>query len=249
MIEALESIIQARVRDRGLGNRLRQFGLQGFGFPRRVCLWTRNHGRADVQKLHEVLRKDEVKRPVQSHAEFLFEPWELEKVNRSPEPPSDKPREVNAQDVGDTGPSADRCELCHGRKIEPLLLRPANGRDNVMCRDLALAQRMLRGRWMKLTGQSIRDGRTITQSPDPGPALEVKKLRHQQAAAFLRAGNRFEQRIRGSSRRPNERIRKNHRSVSQSDRSARKAFDLCLEANLDLAPCEDFLSINTQALL
>jgi hypothetical protein len=61
---------------------------------------------ANVQKLNEVLRKDQVKRPVQGGPEFLFEPWGLEKVNRSPEPPSDKPREVNAQDVGDTGPPA-----------------------------------------------------------------------------------------------------------------------------------------------
>src|SRR5215471_16588266 len=154
-----------------------------------MSLWARNHGRADVQKLNEVLRKDQVKRPVQGHAELLFESRELEKVNCSPEPPSDKPREVNAQDVGDTGPAADRCELCDGRKIEPLLLRPANGGDNVMCCDLALAKRMLRGRRMKLTRQPIRDSRTITQSPDTGPALELKKLRHQQAAAFLRTRN------------------------------------------------------------
>src|SRR5215469_11439010 len=213
-----------------------------------MCLWARNHGRTEIQKLNEVLRKDQVKRPVQGHAEFLFEPWELAKVNRPPEPPSDKSREVNAQDVGYTGPPPDRRELRDGRKIEPLLLRPANGRDNVMRRDLALSQRVLRGRRMKPTRQPIRDGRTITQSPDTGPALELKKLRHQQAAAFLRARNRFKQRIRGGSRRPNERVRKNHRSVSQSDRSARKAFNLCLEADLDLAPCKDFLSVNTQTL-
>src|SRR6266403_3253113 len=118
-----------------------------------------------------------------------------------------------------------------------------------MRRDFALAQRVLRGRRMKLTRQPIRDRRTITQSPDTGPALELKKFRYQQAAAFLRARNHFEQRIRGSSRRPNERVRTNHRSVSQSDRSARKTFDLCLEVNLDLAPGEDFLSVNTQTLL
>ena len=161
-------------------------------FRKRIYLWARNHGRADVQELHEVLRKDQVKRPVQGHAEFLFEPWELQKVNRSPEPPGDKPREVNAQDVGDAGPPADGCELGDGRKIETLLLRPAQGRDNVMCGDLSLAQRMLRGRWMKLTRRPIRDGRAITQSSDSGPALEFEKLRHQQAARFLRARNRLE---------------------------------------------------------
>src|SRR5215469_8686878 len=118
-----------------------------------------------------------------------------------------------------------------------------------MCCDLALAQRVLCGRRMKLTRQPIRDGRTITQSPNTGPVLELKKLGHQQAAAFLRARNRVQQRIRGCSRRPNERVRTNHRSVSQSDRSARKAFDLCLEANLDLTPGEDLLSVNTKALL
>ena len=66
-----ESIIQAQVRVPALGNRLRQFGLQGLGFPRRMYLWARNHGRADVQKLNKVLRKDQVKRPVQGHTEFL----------------------------------------------------------------------------------------------------------------------------------------------------------------------------------
>src|SRR5215469_3288454 len=214
-----------------------------------MSLWARNHGRTDVQKLNEVLRKDQVKRPVQGYTKFLFEPWELEKVNRPPEPPGDKPREVNAQDVGYTGPPSDRCELCDGRKIEPLLLRPANGRDNVMYCDLALAQRVLRGRRMKPTRQPIRDGRTVTQSPDTRPALELKKLRHQQAAAFLRTRNCFEQRIRRSPRGPNKRVRMNSRSVSQADRSAREAFDLCLEANFDLAPGEDFLSVNTKALL
>src|SRR5258705_211998 len=184
-----------------------------------MCLWARNHGRTDVQKLNEVLRKDQVKRPVQGHAEFLFEPWELAKVDRPPEPPSDKSREVDAQDVGYTGPPADGRELCDGRKIEPFLLRPPNGRDNVVRRDLALTQRVLRGRRMKLTRQPIWDGRTITQSPDTGPALELKKLRHQQAAAFLRARNRFEQRIRGISRRPNERVRRNHRPPPQGERS------------------------------
>lgn len=69
-----------------------------------MCLWARNHGRTDVQKLNKVLRKDQVERPVQGHAEFLFEPWELAKVDRPPEPPGDKSREVNAQDVGYTGP-------------------------------------------------------------------------------------------------------------------------------------------------
>jgi len=58
--------------------------------------------------------------------------------------------------------------------------------------DLALAQCVLRGRRMKLARQPIRDGRTITQSPDTGPALQFKKFSHQQATAFLRARDRFE---------------------------------------------------------
>ena len=63
-----------------------------FRLSRRVSfLRARDHGRADVQELHEVLRKDQVKRPVKGHAQFLFEPRELAQVNRSPEPPGDKP--------------------------------------------------------------------------------------------------------------------------------------------------------------
>ena len=50
---------------------------------------------------------------------------------------------------------------------------------------------------MKLTRQPIRDGGTITQGQDTRPALELKTFCHQQAAAFLRARNGFEQRIRG----------------------------------------------------
>ena len=239
-IEYPESSCKPRLESVPESNRLRQFGLQGLRFLRQMCLWSRNYRRTDVQKLNEIFRKDQIKCPVQGHAEFLFEPWELAEVDRPPEPPSDKSREVNAEDVGYTGPPADGRELRDGREIEPLLLRSPNGRDNIMRRDLALAQRVLRSRRMKLTCQPIRNGRTITQSPDTGPTLEFKELRYQQAAAFLRARNRFEQRIRGSSRRPNERVGKNHRSVGQSDRSARKAFDLYLEVNLDLAPLRIF---------
>jgi hypothetical protein len=64
--------MQAQVKVHALRERLRQFGLRGLGFPRRMCPWARNHGRADVQKLNKVLRKDQVMRPVQGHAEFLF---------------------------------------------------------------------------------------------------------------------------------------------------------------------------------
>src|ERR1700746_532887 len=190
-IEYPESSCKSRLESVPEINRLRQFGLHGLRFLRQMCLWSRNYRRTDVQKLNEIFRKDQIKCPVQGHAEFLFEPWELAEVVRPPEPPSDKSREVNAEDVGYTGPPTDGRELRDGREIEPLLLRSANGRGNIMRRDLALAQRVLRGRRMKLTRQPIRDGRTIPQSPDTGPAMEFKKLRHQQAAAFLRARKRF----------------------------------------------------------
>jgi len=66
-------------------------GGHGLGFPWRIDLRTGDHRRADVEELNEILRKDQIKRPVKSSAQFLLKSRELAQVNRAPEPPGDKP--------------------------------------------------------------------------------------------------------------------------------------------------------------
>jgi hypothetical protein len=68
-----------------------------------------------------------LKRPGQAfsqrqNTQVFLESRELAQVNRSPQPPRDKPREVDPQDVCDAGPPTDRRELADCRETEPFLL-------------------------------------------------------------------------------------------------------------------------------
>jgi hypothetical protein len=63
---------------------------------------------ADARK---ILREAETKRPVQRDADLLVESWQLAQINGAPKPPREEAREVDSEDVGDSGSSADRGQL------------------------------------------------------------------------------------------------------------------------------------------
>ena len=54
-------------------------------------LWARNHGRTNFQELNKVLRKQQIKCPIEGNAQFLFESRQFGQVNRAPQPPRAKP--------------------------------------------------------------------------------------------------------------------------------------------------------------
>jgi len=58
--------------------------------------------------LDKVFREKDIQGPMESDAQFFFEAWEFQKVNRLPESPGGESRENNAKHSGDTGVPADR---------------------------------------------------------------------------------------------------------------------------------------------
>src|SRR5205814_1596891 len=89
-------------------------------------------------------------------------------VNRSPQPPRQKAGDVNAEDAGHSGASADDRELTKSRKRERLLPLPANGGDDVLRAVAALTQSVLCRRRLGFTGFSIRNRGAVAHRPDSG---------------------------------------------------------------------------------
>src|ERR1700722_17884935 len=74
----------------------------------------------------EVLGEPEIKRPVQSDADLLLESWQLAQINSAPKPPREEAREVDSEDVSDSGSSANRHQLTSRRESERFLSTAVN---------------------------------------------------------------------------------------------------------------------------
>src|SRR6185436_1677844 len=106
----------------------------------------RHHRRANGQELNEILREDQIERPVDGDAAFLLEARQLAEINRSPEPPGEKPGEVDPEYTGDASPPADRRELADRPELEGARGRALQARGDVAGHPSRLAQRVLRRR-------------------------------------------------------------------------------------------------------
>src|SRR5919206_2280123 len=74
-------------------------------------IFVRHTTRSGRRVMDEVLAEEQVQGPVQGDADLLLQARQLAQVDGPPEEPGDETREVQAEDVGDTGPFADRREL------------------------------------------------------------------------------------------------------------------------------------------
>ncbi len=74
-------------------------GTDGLGLQLVVGLSFRrgDRGAAHRQKLHEVLREQQVQRPVNSNPHFLFESRQLAQIDRPPQPPGQEARELDSR--------------------------------------------------------------------------------------------------------------------------------------------------------
>ena len=61
-----------------------------------------------MEILDKVFREENVQGPIESDSQLLFEAGELQKVDRTPEPPGDEPRKIDAENSGYTGATTDR---------------------------------------------------------------------------------------------------------------------------------------------
>jgi hypothetical protein len=61
----------------------------------KVVLYRRNVSFSDFRRpqrheLHQIFRKNQIQRPIQSDSQLLFQFWELAQIDRTPKPPGDK---------------------------------------------------------------------------------------------------------------------------------------------------------------
>src|SRR5215470_3457430 len=75
----------------------------------RRSVLVRHTTRAGRRVMDEVLAEEQVQSPVQGDADLLFQARQLAQVDGPPEEPGDEAREVQAEDIGNTGPLSDRC--------------------------------------------------------------------------------------------------------------------------------------------
>ncbi|HEY2458472.1 MAG TPA: hypothetical protein VGI13_14305 [Candidatus Acidoferrum sp.] len=70
--------------------------------------WIGKHWSALMEILDKVFREEDVQGPIESDPQLLFEAGELQKVDRTPEPPGNKSREIDAKNSGYTGATTNR---------------------------------------------------------------------------------------------------------------------------------------------
>src|SRR5439155_25965696 len=140
-----------------------------------------------VRKLHDVLRKQQVQGPVQSHAEFLFESRQFAQVDGSPYPPRKKAREFNTENIGDAGSLSDRRKLAEGRKHEGPLWPFSDRSADIPGKDFSLAERMLSGWRVGFACGTVRDCRAIAQRPHAPPPDDLHVLVHYNSAVLFLA--------------------------------------------------------------
>src|SRR5574341_977577 len=198
-------------------------------------LAARNRRGAQRDELHEIFGKDEIQCPAQQDADLLLYAWQLAQVDRPPEPPGDKTREVDPQDIGHPGPPADRSQQSDGREDKRLLPAATDCRRNVMGEDLPLPQGMLSGGWIVGPRPAIGDQGAIAKRPYAGPIRNLQELVAQHAAALLLARQRRQQGIGGRPCRPDQRVRLEDRAVAQLHAAIRHPRDLGVHQDLDLS--------------
>src|SRR5262249_29623100 len=76
--------------------------------------------------LHQVLREEQIERPIQRNPQLLLKSRQLAEVDRSPEEPGDEAGEFEAQDLCDACATADRGERAERPEIELSLLAATN---------------------------------------------------------------------------------------------------------------------------
>src|SRR6478672_9261856 len=105
-----------------------------------MCIrWIGDHWSALLKILDKVLREEDVQGPIESDPQLLFEARELQKVDRTPEPPGNKPRKIEAENSGYTCATTDRRQQTECLEPERNQILPSNTRENVVSEHFAFA--------------------------------------------------------------------------------------------------------------
>src|SRR3974390_3659031 len=120
---------------------------------------------ANIDELAQVLRKDKIEGPVESHANLLFQARQFAQINSAPHPPCGKAGHVHPEDTGNAGTMSNGRKLAYGLEVELPELPSVRVRDDVLCHDPTLAECMLSCWRAELTRAEIWNHGAISQSP------------------------------------------------------------------------------------
>src|SRR5918996_916057 len=164
-------------------------GVLAFGSSRKTFLLrVYNRWPSKRHELHQVLRENQIQRPIQSHSELFFDPRQLTQINHPPEPPGNKTGKFARKDLRHAGAVADGGQLADRCKNERLFGSAFERGGDILPEDPSLAERVLRRGRIGMARFEIRDRGAITERPDAGPAWYFEKLADRDPAAIFLAG-------------------------------------------------------------
>src|SRR5271165_5073951 len=137
-----------------------------------------------MEILDKIFRKEDIQGPIESDPELLFKAGKFEKVDRTPEPPCDESREIDAKNSADTGATTDRRQQTECLEPEGGQVAPANTRDNIVGQHFAFTGGMLGGGWL-ISSLLVRNHRAVTERPHTWKTLDSHRGVGLQAIAFL----------------------------------------------------------------
>src|SRR5215472_15258379 len=117
---------------------------------------------AERLELHQIFGREKIKSPVQGDAKLLLKTGKLAQINRSPHPPGYESREIDTQDICYSSTPPNRRQLTDRGEREWFKIAATNSRNEILCQCFSLAQGVLSGRGMILSGLAVRHQWAIT---------------------------------------------------------------------------------------
>src|SRR5271166_2118242 len=159
---------------------------------------------AHIHELAQVSGKQQIERPVQRHAKFLFQPRQFAQVDRSPHPPGKESRHIEAENICHARAMSYAGKLPDRLEVELLELAAFGVSENILRNHLALPQSMLRGGRTDLAIAQIRNDYTVAQCPYSRPVRYSELRCDFQVTAVCWTRQRPNQRMRHRARGPDQ---------------------------------------------
>jgi len=196
--------------------------------------------------VNEILGKEHVERPVERDPDLFLEARQLAQVDRAPQKPRHETRKGHAEDLRNARPSPDGRHKSQRRenKRPP---RPAiDHAGQIPGERLALAHRMLRGGRIDFSRPLVLHGRAISQGPDARPIRYLHIFVDDEPAADALARERGNEGMGRGPGRPNERIAREPRAVTEPDAAVCHPGDLGVDEKLHLSTAKLALRVGAQ---
>src|SRR6516225_1286197 len=178
-------------------------------------LLARDCRRAQDHEVNEILGEIEVEYPIQSNTDLLFQAGQLAQVDRPPEEPGDKSREVDTQDVGNASSSPDSRKQPNGREVKGFFGPTMERRQNISRESFPLTHGVLRRGRVGFAGSAVGYDGAVTNSPDTRPAGDLHIFIDDHSASLFLAGECFQDRTGRCPGRPYQSFGINKRAVAQ----------------------------------